>query len=69
VIREQYRHEALCDASARLRLTTEQLGAPERLLQALEDGRLEGSGSMADNGDRAASPPVASSEPVDQVKR
>jgi hypothetical protein len=69
VMREQYRHEALCDASARLRLTTEQLGAPRRLLQALEDGRLDESGSKADSGDRAEPPPVASAEPAEQVKR
>lgn len=66
VIREQYRHEALCDASARLRLMTEQLGAPKRLLQALEDGRLDGSGSLADSGDQ---PPVASAAAAEHVTR
>jgi hypothetical protein len=41
VIRQQYRHEVLGDEYARLRLQTQQLGAPIRLFEALENGRLE----------------------------
>jgi len=41
VIRQQYRRDALGDEYARLRLETQQLGAPVRLFEALENGRLE----------------------------
>lgn len=41
VIRQQYRRDVLGDQYARLRLQTQQLGAPVRLFEALESGRLE----------------------------
>jgi hypothetical protein len=41
IIRQQYRREVLGDEYARLRLETQQLGAPIRLFQALEQGRLQ----------------------------
>jgi hypothetical protein len=41
VIRQQYRRDALGDEYARLRLQTQQLGAPVRLFEALERGRME----------------------------
>jgi hypothetical protein len=34
--RDRYRYEVLCDLYARQRLVTQQLGAPARLLEALE---------------------------------
>jgi hypothetical protein len=34
--RDRYRYEGLCDLYARQRLQTQQLGAPARLLEALE---------------------------------
>lgn len=39
--RERYRHEVLCDLYARQRLQTQQLGAPARLFEALENDRRE----------------------------
>jgi hypothetical protein len=39
VMRQQYRREVLQDEFARLRLQTQQLGAPVRLFQALEADR------------------------------
>jgi hypothetical protein len=36
-----YRAEQLQERCVRLRLQSEQLGAPARLMQAIEDGRLE----------------------------
>jgi hypothetical protein len=41
VMRQQYRREVLQDEYARLRLQTQQLGAPVRLFQALEADRRE----------------------------
>jgi uncharacterized protein (DUF1800 family) len=41
VMRQQYRREVLQDEYARLRLQTQQLGAPVRLFQALEADRSE----------------------------
>jgi len=41
VIRQQYRRDVLGDEYARLRLETQQLGAPVRLFEALANGRLE----------------------------
>jgi hypothetical protein len=41
VMRQQYRREVLQDEFARLRLQTQQLGAPVRLFQALEADRRE----------------------------
>jgi len=41
VSRQQYRLDVLRDRQARLRLQTEQLGAPVRTIDALEKGRLE----------------------------
>jgi len=41
VIRQQYRREILGDEYARLRLQTQQLGAPVRLFDTLEHGRPE----------------------------
>jgi hypothetical protein len=39
VIRQQYRREILADEYARLRLETQQLGAPIRLIETLEQRR------------------------------
>jgi cell division protein FtsL len=41
VIRQQYRRDVLGDEYARLRLETQQLGAPVRLFEALDRSRLE----------------------------
>jgi len=41
VSRQHYRQEALRDLYARTRLRTQQLGAPVRLFDALEDGRIQ----------------------------
>jgi hypothetical protein len=41
VIRQQYRREILGDEYARLRLQTQQLGAPVRLFDTLDRGRPE----------------------------
>lgn len=41
VSRQQYRLDVLRDRQARLRLRTEQLGAPNRTIDALEKGTLE----------------------------
>jgi len=38
---QTYRAEQLQERCSRLRLQCEQLGAPARLMQAIEDGRLE----------------------------
>jgi len=38
---QTYRAEQLQERCARLRLQCEQLGAPARLMQAIEDGRLD----------------------------
>ena len=40
VMRQRYRREVLADDFARLRLRTQQLGAPIRLFDALESRRL-----------------------------
>jgi hypothetical protein len=68
VIRQQYRHEALCDASARLRLATEKLGAPDRLLQALDDGRLESDGPNTASVESAQSSRMAKADGTDSAK-
>ncbi len=39
VIRQQYRREVLADEYAHLRLQTQQLGAPIRLIETLEQAR------------------------------
>jgi len=41
ISRQQYRLDVLRDRQARLRLRTEQLGAPSRTIDALEKGALE----------------------------
>jgi len=41
VMRQQYRREVLQDEYARLRLQTQQLGAPVRLFEALDEHRSE----------------------------
>jgi hypothetical protein len=40
VIRQQYRREILADEYARLRLETQQLGAPIRLFETIEHRRM-----------------------------
>ncbi len=40
VIRQEYRREILADEYARLRVETQQLGAPIRLLETLEHRRI-----------------------------
>ena len=39
--RQQYRADVLLESHSRLRLRTQQLGAPVRLIDSLEDGSLE----------------------------
>ena len=41
VSRQHYQTDALRDAYARARLRTQQLGAPERVIDALDAGELE----------------------------
>jgi len=41
VSQQHYRMDALRDAQARLRLETQLLGAPERMIDSLESGRLQ----------------------------
>jgi hypothetical protein len=41
VSRQQYRTEVLLEAHAKLRLRTQQLGAPVRLIEPLEQGKLK----------------------------
>jgi cell division protein FtsL len=41
IMRQQYRREVLEDEYARLRLETQQLGAPMRLFEALDAGRFD----------------------------
>jgi hypothetical protein len=41
VSRQHYQTDALQDAYARARLRTQQLGAPERVIDALDTGELE----------------------------
>ena len=55
VSRQHYQTDVLQDAYARARLRTQQLGAPERVINALDDGSLELS---------APSQPVADNEPA-----
>jgi hypothetical protein len=40
VTRQQYRQTELAELSARARLRTQQLGAPIRLIEAIEQGRI-----------------------------
>jgi hypothetical protein len=46
VIRQQYRREILADEYARLRLETQQLGAPIRLIETLEQRRTSPTSSV-----------------------
>lgn len=39
--REHYRYEVLCELAARQRLQTQQLGAPGRLYEAIENDRRD----------------------------
>jgi hypothetical protein len=67
--RQQYRYDALCELSSRLRLKTQQLGAPSRLYEALETGRI--ALSRRERSDPRTSPrlPPLASQRADKAER
>ena len=54
ITRQHYRQDALSDQFGRLRLQTQQLGAPARLLEVLENRRLDG--ATPEKPDEASTP-------------
>jgi hypothetical protein len=56
VIRQQYRREILADEYARLRLETQQLGAPIRLIETLEQRRIGPTGPEDHKSEGAGKP-------------
>src|SRR5688572_5564439 len=58
VSRQHYQTDVLQDAYARARLRTQQLGAPERVIDALDDGSLELSAPSQPVADNEAATPL-----------
>jgi len=66
ISRQHYRHDALADLYARLRLQTQQLGAPARVLDSLEKAATNPLGGEPEE-DKAA--PLVSAPHEDSASR